>query len=87
MKLFDFYTEYDYGRDIYFILGQFRKFNLFDISFHASVYCDWEPNIRFGFGIFDGSLFSFYLHISLLSLNINLLNYRCPMDLSYYRGT
>ena len=86
MKLFDFYTEWDYGRDAYLIIGQFRKLNLFEARFYSSSYWDWEPNIRFGIGIFGGSVFSFQVHISSLSLDIDFLNYRCPMDLSYHRG-
>ena len=86
MRIFDFYTEWDYGRDAYLIIGQFRKLNLFEAAFYSSSDWDWEPNIRFGISIFNGSVFSLNFHISSISLDIDFLNYRCPMNLSYYRG-
>lgn len=85
MKLFDFHTEWDYGRNAYLIIGQFRKLNLFEFTFYSTVYWDWEPKIRFAIAIFDGSVLSFDINILSFSLGMDFLNYRCPMDLSYYR--
>jgi hypothetical protein len=85
MKLFDFFYEEDFGHDVYFTVGQFRNFNILDGQIHTSEYWSWEPNIRFGISIFDGSVFSLNFHISSLSLDIDFLNYRCPMNLSHTR--
>ena len=49
MKLFDFYTTVDYGRDIYFTLGQFNIFNILDAELHTTEYWSWAPDIRLTF--------------------------------------
>jgi hypothetical protein len=81
MKLFDYYYDYDYGHDLYLTIGQFRSFNIFDIAFHTSEYWSWEPNIRLTFGVFDGKVLSFDLHLLSLSISVDFIPYRCPYDL------
>lgn len=85
IRLFDFYKEWDYGWDVYLILGQFKKFNLFDVTFHQSMYMDWEPNVSLGISLFSGSVFSFRIEIYSLTFYCNFISYRCPSDLSYTR--
>jgi hypothetical protein len=85
MRLFDAYTEWDYGRDTYLVIGQFRKFNVLDASFHLSSYWDWEPNVSLSLSVFAGSVFSFRIEILSLSLSMNLISYRYAMDLSHTR--
>ena len=85
MKLFDFYTIWDYGRDIYLTIGQFKNFHILDTQFHSSCYWDWEPNIDLSLGIFNGSAFSFGIRIFSLSLSMSFISYRGPMNLSHIR--
>jgi hypothetical protein len=83
--LFDFYKCWDYGWDVYLILGQFRKFNLFQAMFHQSIYMDWEPNVSLGFSLFSGSVLSFRIEIYSLTFYCDFISYRYPTDLSYTR--
>ena len=85
IRLFDCYKEWDYGWDVYLILGQFKKFNLFDVTFHQSMYMDWEPNVSLEISLFSGSVFSFRIEIYSLIFYCNFITYRCPSDLSYTR--
>jgi hypothetical protein len=84
-KLFDFFTQYDYGREIYFTIGQFENFNIIDAQFHSSSYWDWEPNIRLTLSVFDGSIFSFGIGVLSFSFSMSFIPYRCPMNLSHTR--
>jgi hypothetical protein len=85
MRLIDYYYSYDFGNDAYLIIGQFRKFNVFDASFHSSSYWDWEPNVSLSLSVFAGSVFSFRIEILSFSLSMNLISYRYAMDLSHTR--
>jgi hypothetical protein len=86
MKLFDFYTEWDYGRDVYLTLGQFNNFNILDAQFHSSCYWDWEPNLELTLSIFNGSIFSLEIRFLSFSFSMSLIPYRCAMNLSHIRG-
>ena len=85
MKLFDFYTMWDYGRDAYLTIGQFENFNIIDASFHSSSYWNWEPNIQLSMSVFDGSIVSFGIEVLSFSLSMSLIPYRYAMDLSHTR--
>lgn len=85
MKLFDFFTQWDYGREIYFTLGQFEKFNILDLQLHSSDYWSWEPNIRLTASIFDGTVFSFSFYILCYSMSLDFISYRCPFNRSQIR--
>ena len=85
MKIFDAYTEWDYGRDAYLTIGQFENFNVFDAEFHTSEYWDWSPNIRLTLSVFDGSIFSFGIEVLSFSLSMSFIPYRYPMNLSHTR--
>ena len=85
MKIFDAHTEWDYGRDAYLTIGQFKNFNLLDASFHTSEYWTWEPNIRLTLSVFDGSMFSFCIEVLSFSFSMSLIPYRYAMDLSHTR--
>jgi hypothetical protein len=85
MKLFDYFVDYDFGWDIYAIIGQFENFNLLDTSIHTSEYWTWEPNIRLTLSVFDGSMFSFSIEVLSFSLSMSLVPYRFPMNLSHTR--
>lgn len=86
IRLFDFYREWDYGWDADLILGQFKKFNLFEATFRQSIYMEWEPNVSLQISLFSGSVFSFEIEIYSLILYCNFIAYRCPMDLSHTRS-
>lgn len=85
MKLFDYYYDYDYGYDFYVIIGQFRRFNLLDIIVHTSEYWSWSPDFRLTISILDGKVFSVDVNLWSLSFSIDLITYRCPMNLSHTR--
>jgi hypothetical protein len=85
MKLLDYYYDYDYGHDLYLILGQTRWFNLFDITIHTTEFWSWEPNIKLTAALFDGKVFSFELSIFYCSFYFDFMSYRSPMDLSHTR--
>ena len=86
MKLFDYYYDYDYGHDLYAIIGQFENFNVLDTTIHLSEYWSWEPNIRLTFSVFDGKVFSLDMHMWSFSFSMDFISYRCPMDLSHTKN-
>jgi len=85
MKLFDYYRDYDFGHDIYLIVGQFKNFNILDGEFHTTEYWSWEPDIRFAFGVLAGALFSIDFRAWSFSFSLALIPYRLPSDLSHTR--
>jgi hypothetical protein len=85
MRLFDFFVDYDFGWDIYAIIGQFENFNVLDTTIHTSEYWTWEPNIRLTLSVFDGSIFSFGIEVLSFSFSMSLIPYRFPMNLSHTR--
>jgi hypothetical protein len=85
VKIFDFYTEWDYGRDAYLTIGQFHNFNIIDAQFHTSSYWNWEPNIHLTLSVFDGSIVSFGIEVLSFSFSMSFIPYRYAMDLSHTR--
>lgn len=85
VKLFDWYYDYDYGHDLYAIIGQFENFNLLDTIIHTSEYWTWEPNIQLSMSMLSGSVFSFSIEILSFSLSMSFIPYRGPMNLSHTR--
>jgi hypothetical protein len=85
VKLFDYFVDYDFGWDIYAIIGQFENFNLLDTTIHTSEYWTWEPNIRLTLSVFDGSMFSLSIELLSFFLSMSFIPYRYPMNLSHTR--
>jgi hypothetical protein len=85
MKLFDFYTDYDYGWDGHFTIGQFNNFNILDVSFLSTEYWSWEPDIRLTFEVLAGTLFTIRFSAWSLSFDLDLISYRYPFNLSHTR--
>ena len=85
MKLFDYYYDYDYGHDLYAIIGQFENFNVLDTTIHTSEYWTWEPNIHLTLSVFDGSIVSFGIEVLSFSFSMSLIPYRYAMNLSHTR--
>ena len=85
MKLFDFFTQYDYGREIYFIIGNSPRLNLLQFELHFTEYWSWIPNIRLTFELFSGKVFGMRLSVWSVSLYIDILHYRFPMNLNHTR--
>ena len=85
LKLLDYHYDYDYGHDVYTIVGQFNKFNLFDATIHTTEYWSWEPNLQLTLSLFDGRVFSLNFSILSLTVYMNFLSYRCPMNLTHTR--
>ena len=85
MKIFDAYTEWDYGRDAYLTLGQFKNFNVFDAEVHTSSYWTFEPNIRLTLSVFDGTVFTIRFSAWSVSFDLDFISYRSPFNLSHTR--
>lgn len=83
MKLFDFATYEDYGKDYFLqILSFYPKFALFDIKFQWDDYeaIEWFPSILFAIGpnIFFGISIRwkrFYLNLSFIDFKPRILEY------------
>ena len=85
MKFFDYYSDYDYGQDIYLTIGQFENFNVLDVEIHTTEYEFWEPDIRVALGLFTGALFTIDLNVWSFSFNLAFIPYRYPHNLSHTR--
>jgi hypothetical protein len=85
VKLFDVYTDYDYGWDGHFTIGQFENLNILDASFLSTEYWSWEPDIRLTFEVLAGTLFTIRFSAWSLSFDLNLISYRYPFNLSHTR--
>ena len=85
MKLFAFYGDRDYGYDFYAIIGNSPRLNLLQFELHFTEYWSWEPDIRLTFELFAGKVFGMRLTLWSMSLDVDILNYRYPMDLNHTR--
>ena len=85
MKLFDCYYDYDFGYDFYAIIGNSPRLNLLQLKFHTTEYWSWEPDIRLTFELFSGKVFGMRLSLWSVSLYIDILHYRFPMNLNHTR--
>jgi len=85
MKLLDFYTTVDYGRDAYLTIGQFENFNIIDAEFHSSSYWSWNPHMRLTLGVLCGSIFSIDFSIWSFSFGMKFISYGAPYNLSHTR--
>ena len=85
MKLFDFYKTYDFGHDFYAIIGNSPELNLLQLELHITEFWSWEPDIRLTFEFLAGKVFGMRLSLWSMSLDIDILNYRYPMDLNHTR--
>jgi len=85
MKLFDYYYDYDYGYDFYAVIGNSPGLSLLQLEIHTSEYWSWEPDFRLTFELFAGKVFGVKLSLWSISLDVDLLNYRYPMNLNHTR--
>ena len=85
MKIFDFLTQYDDGREIYFTIGQFKNFNILDVEISTSGYWSWNPRMRLTFGVLCGNLFSIDFNIWSFSFSMDFISYQYPYNLSHTR--
>jgi hypothetical protein len=85
MKIFDFFTQYDDGREIYFTIGQFKNFNILDVEISTSGYWSWNPRMRLTFGVLCGNLFSIDFNIWSFSFSMDFISYEYPYNLSHTR--
>jgi hypothetical protein len=85
VKLFDVYTDYDYGWDGHFTIGQFKNFNLIDAEIHSSEYWSWNPRMRLTLGFLCGKVFSVDFSIWSFSFSIDLISYEAPYNLAHTR--
>lgn len=83
MKIFDYYSDYDFGHDLYVTLGQFENFNIIDFEIHTSEYWSWEPNIRLTFEFFAGTIFTIKLSALSFSVDFAFVSYKYPYNLSH----
>ena len=85
MKLFDYYYDYDYGYDFYAVIGNSPGLSLLQLEIHTSEYWSWDPDFRLTFELFAGKVFGMRLTLWSMSLDVDILNYRYPMDLNHTR--
>ena len=85
MKLFDYYYDYDYGYDFYAVIGNSPGLSLLQLEIHTSEYWSWDPDFRLTFELFAGKVFGVELSLWSMSLDVDLFNYRYPMDLNHTR--
>ena len=83
MKVFDYYYDYDFGYDFYAAIGNSPVLSLLQLEIHTSEYWSWEPDFRLTFELFAGKVFGVKLSLWSMSLDVDLLNYRYPMDLNH----
>jgi hypothetical protein len=84
--LFDYYSDYDYGWDLDFVIGHFNKFNLIQGFFRSTEYLDWEPDISLTISFFNSSFFSFCVNVWIFNFSMSFLNYRNSISLAHTRG-
>jgi hypothetical protein len=85
MKIFDKFYDFDYGHDLHFTIGQFKNFNILDVSIHTSSYFSWNPRMRLTLGILCGKVFSVDFSIWSFSFSIDLISYEAPYNLAHTR--
>jgi hypothetical protein len=85
MRLFDYYYDYDFGYDFYAIIGNSPRLNLLQLELHITEFWSWEPDIRLTFEFLAGKVFGMRLTLWSMSLDVDILNYRYPMDLNHTR--
>jgi hypothetical protein len=85
MKLFDYYYDYDFGYDFYAVIGNSPGLSILQLEIHTSEYWSWEPDFRLTFELFAGKVFGVKLSLWSISLDVDLLNYRYPMNLNHTR--
>jgi hypothetical protein len=85
LKIFDYYLDYDFGHSLYFIVGQFKKFNLIEGTCFTTEWADWEPNLSLSVSVFKSSVFAFDLSIWKFYLRMSFIHYRAAMDIKFIR--
>lgn len=86
MKLFDFATYEDYGKDYFLqILPFYPKFALFDIKFQWDDYeaIEWFPSILFAIG--PDIFFGISIRWKRFYLNLSFMDFK-PRNLEYYKN-
>ena len=85
MKVFDYYYDYDFGYDFYAVIGNSPGLSLLQLEIHTSEYWSWDPDFRLTFELFAGKVFGVKLSLWSMSLDVDLFNYRYPMNLNHTR--
>ena len=74
MKLFDYKTRDDYGKDFYFTFLKGQKYSLLQVSFSVCEYSKWFelPQIQITMG--GGKLFGVFVYFSKFGADIDFLS-------------
>ena len=83
MKLINFGTRCDYGKEFYLILFQTKRYALFQAEFDIGEYSSWFelPYLQFSMG--NGRLFSFLLTASKFGFSFDIAG-RSWRDETFY---
>lgn len=84
MKLLDYETYEDYGKEWFFQVLRFRKFALLDLTFQWDDYGGDELFPMIGFNIGNKSLFGFSIRWKRFYFGCDIID-SAPRDLGWYR--
>ena len=81
MELIRARYEYDYGHDVWVMVGSFGSWHAIEIMFSWSEFWTWEPNADLGIGFFNGSVLTLSLVLFSGHFVLRFCNYRYPVEL------
>jgi len=84
MKLFDYETYEDYGKEWFFQVLTSQKFALLDITVQWDDYGSDSILPEFSLGISSGTLLAFAIQYKRFQFDLSVITAR-PRDLSWYR--
>ena len=84
MKLFDYETYEDFGKEWFFQVLRFRKFTLLDITVQWDDYGDDKIIPDISLTISTRQLFGFFIRYKRFQFDFDLITTR-PRDLRWYR--
>jgi hypothetical protein len=86
MKLFDYETHEDYGKEWFFQVLKTRRFTLLDITVQWDDYGSDEIFPAIGLSIGPRHLFGFFIRYKRFQFDCSIIDSK-PRDLEWYRGT
>lgn len=85
MKLFDYETYEDYGKEFFFQVLRFKKFALLDITVQWDDYGSDELFPAISFSIGSSQLFGFFIRYKRFQFDLDIIITK-PRDLRWYRN-
>ena len=84
MKIFDYETYNNFGKEWFFQVFTFRKFAILDITLQWDNYGADEIFPEFSVGITSHTLFTFYIRYKRFQFDLDIITTRAR-DLEWYR--